>query len=379
MTNVISFTQKLSKLPYIIKHIASRKADLELGVEDVRRTFIPANGLEGYPIVKILYCVTKYDYENPRRGFSVEEISFYHTLCNMPVDVYRFDPVDIRRKYGRKALQDILLNSVSWISPDVVFLEIPSLYEMETIEEISRNTTSQTINWACDDHWAFDRITSRWIPKLNWAVTTDPNALEKGQRLGFKHIILTTWACNHVLFKPMKIRKRYDVTFIGQVYGIRGDIIEKLNSDGIKLNVFGYGTAGGRLSFRQMIQVINESKICINFCGGSEGSTLQTKARVFEVSGCGTFCLSEYLGDIENHYRIDDEIVCWNSYKDLREKIGYYLENKDIREEIALAGLNRTLRQHTYVHRFCDIFDKTLTNKSFRLREQCKSLGLLSG
>ena len=41
---------------------------------------------------------------------------------------------------------------------------------------------------------------------------------------------------------------------------------------------------------------------------------------------------------------------------DLVEKVRYYLKHEDERAAIAQAGYERTLREHTYVHRFRDIF-----------------------
>jgi len=46
--------------------------------------------------------------------------------------------------------------------------------------------------------------------------------------------------------------------------------------------------------------------------------------------------------------------------KDLIEKCKYYLEHESERVAISKAGYERTLREHTYVHRFRELFQKLL-------------------
>ena len=82
----------------------------------------------------------------------------------------------------------------------------------------------------------------------------------------------------------------------------------------------------------------------------------QIKGRNFEISGCGSFCLTEYADDLERYYEIGREVECFSSSNEAVEKIRYYLEHGAEREEIARAGHERTLRDHTYEKRFVEIF-----------------------
>jgi hypothetical protein len=84
--------------------------------------------------------------------------------------------------------------------------------------------------------------------------------------------------------------------------------------------------------------------------------TDQIKGRNFEVPGCGGFLLTGLAADLGTYYAIENEVSCFTSMKDLIEKVHYYVRHEDQRSRIASAGYQRTLREHTYVHRYSHIF-----------------------
>ena len=53
-----------------------------------------------------------------------------------------------------------------------------------------------------------------------------------------------------------------------------------------------------------------------------------------------------------------DEVVTFTDVHSLADQIRYYLSHDDERQSIAAAGHARTIREHTYVHRFADIFSR---------------------
>ena len=88
------------------------------------------------------------------------------------------------------------------------------------------------------------------------------------------------------------------------------------------------------------------------------GYSEQIKGRNFEVPGCGGFVLTGRADNLEQYYENEKEIVCFDNRDDLIEKIRYYLAHENERAAIAQAGYDRTLREHTYAHRFKDIFSR---------------------
>ena len=80
--------------------------------------------------------------------------------------------------------------------------------------------------------------------------------------------------------KKKNQKYKYEVTFIGNPYMGRRNIINKLKKDGIKVNCFGYGW-NSEIKDSQISKVIQTSKINLNF-SKSKGSKKQTKARILK-------------------------------------------------------------------------------------------------
>jgi spore maturation protein CgeB len=84
----------------------------------------------------------------------------------------------------------------------------------------------------------------------------------------------------------------------------------------------------------------------------------QIKGRNFEIPGCGGFLLTGRADNLDDYYEVGKEIVCFESTQDLIEKVRHHLHDEGERAAIAQAGYQRTLREHTYAHRFSEIFQR---------------------
>jgi len=75
--------------------------------------------------------------------------------------------------------------------------------------------------------------------------------------------------------------------------------------------------------------------------------------RVFEVTGRGGFIIAPYIAGITDLFIDRKEIVLYSfdNFVQLKNLIDYYLENSDEREQIRLAGHERTKRENTYTNR----------------------------
>jgi spore maturation protein CgeB len=319
---------------------------------------------------RILYVAMKYDYGFPERGLSFEHTNFYDTLYHMGYELIYFDFMSIMQEEGRESMNRMLLEVTRSEKPDLLFCVLfTDELDKNVVREISENTDTVTLNWFCDDHWRFENYSRYWAPMFNWVTTTASSALPKYERLGYKNVIKTQWACNHYSYERLGLPFRHDVTFVGQPHGDRRDVIDTLRKAGIEAQVWGTGWESGRLSQEEMIRVFNQSRINLNLSNASvqplwlgilpwrkSGARQQIKGRNFEVPGCGGFLLTNYADNLEEYYTIGKEIECFDDAEDLIAKIRYYLAHEDERMRIAEAGYRRTLAEHTYEHRFREIF-----------------------
>lgn len=118
-------------------------------------------------------------------------------------------------------------------------------------------------------------------------------------------------------------------------------------------NVPGIRCRGGVSTHVEMPKVFYYSKINLNITMRPIQSGLSQ--RIWDVLGCGGFLLSNYQSEIPEYFTIGQELDCYESIGELKEKISYYLSHEDIRCEIAHNGFQKVKAQHTYVHRICQM------------------------
>ncbi|MBI5530084.1 MAG: glycosyltransferase [Candidatus Doudnabacteria bacterium] len=352
-------------------------------------------------MLRILFCGLKNEYGNAKKGLSFEHKHFFGTLQNMPgVEVQSFPFDEIMAQVGREEMNNQLIRRVEVEKPDLLFCFLfTDEIKKETISHITKNTKTKTFNWFGDDHWRFPIFSRFWAPLFTLVSTTDGQAYRKYLAAGIKNIIKTQWAANNYLYSPQAPslnNGKYFITFYGQKYGNRGDYIQNLKEAGLPAEGIGRGWGNTEGSdIQEMLNIYSFSKINLNFtetpyygfkkkmnllaklflkkelghykfdghhllrnaqaASGTQRRTI--KARTFEVPACGGFLLTGPSDDpIEEYYLPGKEIVVFKTISELVEKCQYYLEHEDERRSIAAAGLSRTLDQHTYEHRFKEIF-----------------------
>jgi spore maturation protein CgeB len=348
--------------------------------------------------MKILYVSNRYDYMNPKRGGGFEHYNFYTTLVQMnnsSNEVITFYPDELIQTKTEEEINKDLLEVAYKEKPDLIFFCAGGgIIKKKTAKELTDKSGAVTMIWMSDDHWAFEKASKYWAPLFNWVTTTDSKAPAKYKKIGCNNVIKTQWACNPEVYKRLGLPKIYDVVFVGHPHSHRKKVFKALENAGVKIEVWGSGSSRGRISQDEMIKVFNQAKICLNFTRSSGilwkelaslffhrrmydrkiminspirfidslkafSSTMKTnqiKARNFEISACGSICFTDYADDLGNYYEIGKETVCFDNNQDLINKIKYYLKNEDEREAIAKAGYERTLREHTFEHRFNEMF-----------------------
>ncbi len=351
-------------------------------------------------MLKVLFCGLKYEYGKPTAGLSFEYQNFYEVLRQMPgvgCDLFAIDEKMLA--VGRDALNAQLIYEVEEKKYDLLFCFLfTEEIKKETIQHITAKTKTKTFNWFADDHWRFPVFSRYWAPFFTAISTTDSQALAKYQRLGIKNVIKTQWAANHHLYQVSSIKyqvpDKYQITFVGKNYGNRGQYIADLKQAGLPAEGYGGGWEGGRVDFNKMLEIFSFSKINLNFTESPYMTAKdrqkvlaklfvkkelgqyklniqhfwsnlksaigtqrrQIKGRTFEVPACGGFLLTGDADNLRDYYVDGKEIVIFKDRTDLAEKCKYYLEHENERQNIARAGYERTLKEHTYEQRFREIF-----------------------
>ena len=288
------------------------------------------------------------------------DINFYEPLKDIGDSVIRYNYIERLNDMGRRRMNREVLALAESENPDFIFF-------ITYRDEISRKTLARlrerghkVVGWFSDDHWRFDDYSRHLARNLFCSITTDSKAVDKYKNYGF-NVIKSQWASNPEYYHPVESSSQYEVTFVGQSHGIRGEVIDFLKQNEIPVEPFGKGW-GSFLPFEEIITIFSNSKINLNISASSrDPQRKQIKGRVFEVPMCGGFLLTDYVDELENYFDIGREIVCYKDREDLVQKIKYYLEHENERRQIAENGYRACLEQHPWINRFRDILKELNT------------------
>jgi len=79
--------------------------------------------------------------------------------------------------------------------------------------------------------------------------------------------------------------------------------------------------------------------------------------RAYDVLACGGFLLTEYRPAIEEQFEIGKDLDVFRTPQELAQKITFYLENEELRREIAAHGRATVLANHTYRNRIAQMIE----------------------
>jgi len=105
-----------------------------------------------------------------------------------------------------------------------------------------------------------------------------------------------------------------------------------------------------------MFRTLAASKIVVNY-HGDVAQSYANNMRLFEATGTGALLVTDWKTNLHEMFEIDKEVIAYRTHEECAEMIRYYLEHEEEREQIARAGQQRTLRDHTYYQRMQDLVD----------------------
>jgi spore maturation protein CgeB len=151
-----------------------------------------------------------------------------------------------------------------------------------------------------------------------------------------------------------------------QIYKECDSLHRKRIIDGLDMKIDLYGVEEeissnarlcGRIEYgEELAKLYNATKINLNIT--TTQSISSPTQRIFDVTACGGFILTDYHKELENLFKVGEEIICYRDIKDLNHLIHHYLRHPDEREEVALMAHQRTLQHHTYRHRMEELLEK---------------------
>ncbi|MFC5653489.1 glycosyltransferase [Paenibacillus solisilvae] len=263
------------------------------------------------------------------------------------------------------------------IRPDIVIVLDGLMFDVAQISAI-RSHGIRTAIWFTDDPYYTD-MTSSIALHYDDVFTLELNCVDFYRNLGCNRVHYLPLGTYPAEFRPRNPERklRHDVCFIGSAYWnrvgffdqvtpylatkdthISGIWWERLRDFNLLKNKIELGRWMGP---QETAGMYNGAKIVINMHRSHDDETFNNNSagimavspnpRTFEIASCGTLQLTDVRDDLVSFYTPGVDIVTYSSPQEMIEKIEYYLNHEDERREIAIRGMERTLRQHTYANR----------------------------
>ena len=195
-------------------------------------------------------------------------------------------------------------------------------------------------------------------------VVNDPGHLKQWQKITRTKVInLPFSAIDKNIFKPAKIKKNIDFSFIGTLFQSRQLQLLKLVKKNISIKIWGWIPPGttlhpdlktsyqGEAWGKKVVEIYQRSKIALNLVPGhmTDGGNLRT----FEIPACKSLQIINKA--CPNYYQENKQIIIYKSASDLKNKLEFYLSHPQKRKIIANAGYQKTINHHTFEHRFAKL------------------------
>ena len=103
-----------------------------------------------------------------------------------------------------------------------------------------------------------------------------------------------------------------------------------------------------RVTTDETVKIYNAAKINLNLHSslyhyGINPDGDFVNPRTFEIASCKGFQLLDSRSDLSNLFNVDEELVVFNSFEELKDQFNFYISNPKLRSEIANRSYQRVL------------------------------------
>lgn len=120
----------------------------------------------------------------------------------------------------------------------------------------------------------------------------------------------------------------------------------------------GVNVHGGVQTHTEMPLIFHQSRINLNMTI----KPIQTglPLRIFDIMGCGGFCMTNYQEELTEHFEIGVDLEAYGGLEELVDKCAYYLSHEEQRAQIARNGYLKVKEKHGYQARVMEMLRKVL-------------------
>jgi len=273
-------------------------------------------------------------FTNPHSTNVSQSSGFKSIGCEVYEYDYRYRLSMLRNNVHNR--DEELIRLIHSYKPDITLFSKCNNMNGRVVDEA--NKVGKTILWYMDATNNFDSELQYKIKKSTIAVHGIPGVVEHSLKHNPNSIFIDQCPDSKMNFMLEEFDYKYNTTFIGQIGGepTHSDRRRYLNNVGFKHFNGVYGLEHNK--------IVNESKINLNF---SHTDGTGASVRVYKILASGGFLMTTpWVGEyMEKSFTIDKDFVIFKNENELKEKIDFYLNNENKRNEIRLNGYN-TVQQY---------------------------------
>ena len=265
-------------------------------------------------------------------------------------DMARMGTIFKTKKLGAGWANKEILKIIENLEPDLVLIGHSDLMSPLVLKEIKQRYPQTKIAfWYVD--WLCDKKKSQFI--FNFSPYVDALFCTTGGELlqQFKTITNKVAYIPNMVNRTIESLKQFNCTdfkndfvFFGTFD--KGSLREKFILsliDSMRNHISCYGIHNNLAVYgSQYLQVLAQSRMGLNFSRRND-ITLYSSDRIAQLTGNGLLTFSPKIPDFELLYN-EEEIVYFNDFNDLVEKIYFYLENEQAAFDIAKRGWEKSHR-----------------------------------
>lgn len=284
-------------------------------------------------------------------------------------------PFRLLRIFFQKSLEKKFLEEISRLNPKFILIIKGFLYSQNFYKKIKRDFPATKLIYFNPDNsfnnWHFGNSSKailRSIPLYDLHLLWGDFLKERTYSAGAKKISELKFAFDEEIYKGFDNKEKfleqpYDVTFVGSWDKERENLIKSLL--GFKILIWGNGWEKSSMIVRKrwsghdangplFKEICMKSKINLNFV--RKQNIPAHNMRSFEVFGLGGFMISTFCEELNDILPYHKE-TSFSSIPELKERLNFYLNEPEKRNQISAEVQQCILKYHTYNERAKDFLE----------------------